>query len=58
MRRHRARQPRRTAARTFTWVPRAGDVSAYIDAQFDRARAGRLAPADLLRERIDGAIGL
>jgi N-acetyltransferase len=28
----------------FTWVPRATQVSAYIDAQLDRARAGKLAP--------------
>jgi RimJ/RimL family protein N-acetyltransferase len=28
----------------FTWVPRADEVGAYIDAQLGRAAAGRLAP--------------
>jgi RimJ/RimL family protein N-acetyltransferase len=28
----------------YTWVPRAGEVGAYIDAQLARAAAGRLAP--------------
>ncbi|MFC8367126.1 MULTISPECIES: GNAT family N-acetyltransferase [unclassified Streptomyces] len=29
---------------TYTWVPRAGEVGAYIDAQLARAATGRLAP--------------
>ncbi|MFF3962475.1 GNAT family N-acetyltransferase [Streptomyces griseorubiginosus] len=28
----------------FTWVPRADEVGAYIDAQLERAASGRLAP--------------
>ncbi|MFE0207332.1 GNAT family N-acetyltransferase [Streptomyces sp. NPDC058985] len=28
----------------YTWVPRAGEVGAYIDAQLSRAASGRLAP--------------
>ena len=28
----------------FTWVPRADEVQAYVDAQLDRAATGRLAP--------------
>ncbi|GAA3237732.1 GNAT family protein [Actinocorallia longicatena] len=28
----------------FTWVPRAGEIEGYIDAQFARAEAGILAP--------------
>lgn len=31
-------------AYAFTWVPRADEVSAYIDAQLARAATGRLAP--------------
>jgi RimJ/RimL family protein N-acetyltransferase len=46
------------SAYAFTWVPRATEVSAYIDAQLDRARAGRLAPyaqVDRASGRVVGA---
>jgi RimJ/RimL family protein N-acetyltransferase len=46
------------SAYAFTWVPQATEVSAYIDAQLDRARAGKLAPyaqVDRASGRVVGA---
>ena len=40
----------------FTWVPRAEEVGAYIDAQLERAATGRLAPyAQVVAGRAVGA---
>jgi RimJ/RimL family protein N-acetyltransferase len=41
----------------FTWVPTAGEVEAYIDAQLDRAAAGRLAPYAVVENDSGRAVG-
>lgn len=42
----------------FTWVPRAAEVSAYIDTQLDRARAGKLAPYAQVDQGSGRAVGV
>ncbi|ANB06512.1 acetyltransferase [Streptomyces ambofaciens] len=41
----------------FTWVPRADEVGAYIDAQLARAATGRLAPYAQVSLATDRAVG-
>ncbi|MGW1030799.1 GNAT family N-acetyltransferase [Streptomyces antibioticus] len=41
----------------FTWVPRADEVDAYIDAQLARAATGRLAPYAQIRVATGRAVG-
>jgi len=41
----------------FTWVPRAAEVGAYIDAQLARAATGRLAPYAQLETATGRAVG-
>jgi N-acetyltransferase len=42
---------------TFTWVPRADEVGAYIDAQLARAATGRLAPYAQISTATGRAVG-
>ncbi|WP_328506916.1 GNAT family N-acetyltransferase [Streptomyces sp. NBC_00391] len=41
----------------FTWVPRAAEVEAYVDAQLSRATAGRLAPYAQIDRTSGRAVG-
>ncbi|MEU0741840.1 GNAT family protein [Streptomyces sp. NPDC006134] len=41
----------------YTWVPRAGEVDAYIDAQLARAATGRLAPYAQICRATGRAVG-
>jgi RimJ/RimL family protein N-acetyltransferase len=41
----------------FTWVPRAGEVTGYIDAQLARAATGRLAPYAQVSRATGRAVG-
>ncbi|MGW3135852.1 GNAT family N-acetyltransferase [Streptomyces sp. NPDC001139] len=41
----------------FTWVPRADEVGAYIDAQLERAATGRLAPYAQVSRATGRAVG-
>jgi RimJ/RimL family protein N-acetyltransferase len=41
----------------FTWVPRADEVGAYIDAQLERASTGRLAPYAQVSRATGRAVG-
>ncbi|MFI5687188.1 GNAT family N-acetyltransferase [Streptomyces sp. NPDC051636] len=41
----------------FTWVPRAGEVGAYVDAQLARAATGRLAPYAQISTATGRAVG-
>ncbi|MET9021966.1 GNAT family protein [Actinopolymorpha sp. NPDC004070] len=41
----------------FTWVPTAGEVKAYIDAQLARAAAGKLAPYAVMEQTSGRAVG-
>ncbi|HVX43737.1 MAG TPA: GNAT family protein [Mycobacteriales bacterium] len=41
----------------FTWVPRAGDVHSYIEAQLERAETGRLAPYAQIDRTTGKAVG-
>ncbi|ETK34904.1 GNAT family N-acetyltransferase [Microbispora sp. ATCC PTA-5024] len=41
----------------FTWVPRAAEVGAYIDAQLGRAATGRLAPYAQIKTSSGRAVG-
>jgi RimJ/RimL family protein N-acetyltransferase len=45
-------------AYTFTWVPTAGEVAGYIDAQLTRAAAGRLAPYAQVSRSSGRAVGV
>ena len=42
----------------FTWVPRADEVQAYVDAQLDRAATGRLAPYAQVSTATGRAVGV
>ncbi|NUT32902.1 MAG: GNAT family N-acetyltransferase [Hamadaea sp.] len=41
----------------FTWVPRAGEVAAYIDAQLERKASGRLFPYAQVSQATGRAVG-
>lgn len=43
---------------TYTWVPRAADVPAYVDTQIGRAAAGQLAPYAQIDRATGRAVGV